>query len=333
VAVGLLPTYESIGVWAPILLVITRILQGLGAGAELGGAVTLLAEHAPIHRRAFYTSFTSAAIGASVALSTGSFAILAMLPRNVLLDWAWRVPFLASAVIFFVAIFIRRRIEETPAFLHAYRGAAEVPPLVKVPLFTALQERPRALIVGILCVSGAHVHGFAITTFSLSYIKDTLEMSATVATLGVVAATGFSVMSVPFFGRLSDRFGRRPLLAFGAIFIALYIWLYFALLDIRNPAIVIAAMTLSYGIGQSATNGALSAFLSELYETRYRFTGVTASREINAMLLGGTTPFIATLLVQDAGGTPWLVAVYIAASQLLTLLGLAMAPRPTGRRT
>lgn len=326
VLVGLLPTYEQIGVWAPILLVVTRMLQGLGAGAEFAGAVTAVSEYAPAHRRAFYTSFAQAAVGASISLSTALFALLAMLPRDVLLAWAWRIPFLASAVIFLVAIFIRRRIEETPAFVRAAdETAVDIATPVKVPLFTALKESPRALLVGILCGSGLNVAGYAINTFSLSYVKNTLGMPATVATLGVVAAAGSSVVTVPLFGRLADRYGRRPILAFGAIFMALYIWPYFALLDTRNPVVVVLAMTVAYGVGQSAMLGAQSAFLSELYATRYRFTGIAASREINVMLLGGTTPFIATALVQAAGGSPWLVVVFLVACQMVTLVALGIA--------
>lgn len=333
VLVGLLPTYEQIGIWAPVLLVITRMLQGVGAGAEFAGAVTAISEYAPPHRRAFYTSFTQAAVGASIAFSTGLFALLAMLPRDVLLDWAWRVPFLASAAIFVVAIFIRRRVEETPAFVRAAEQAAkDVNAAVKVPLVTAIKESPRALVVGVLSGSGLNVAGYAINTFSLSYIKNTLEMSATVATLGVVAAAGSSVVAVPLFGRLADRYGRRRILAFGAIFTAVYMWPYFALLDTRNPALVIVAMTIAYGVGQSAMLGAQSAFLSELFETRYRFTGIAASREVNVMLLGGTTPFIATALVEAAGGSSWGVVVFIVACQLITVIGLALAT-PRGKAT
>jgi MFS transporter, MHS family, shikimate and dehydroshikimate transport protein len=329
VSVGLLPTYESVGIWAPILLVITRMLQGLGAGAEIAGAVTAIAEFTPIHRRAFYTSFVIAAVGAALVVSTGSFAILATLPREVLLDWGWRIPFLASVVIIFVAVFIRRRTEETPAFVRVTRKEArDILRPVKIPLFTAVQERPRALIIGMFSGSGPNVLGYAITAFSLSYITQTLHMPTTVATLGVVAAGGAAIVTVPLGGWLADRFGRRPLLAFGAIFTAIFIWPYFVLLDLRNPATIITAMATAYGIGTGAMYGAHSAFVSELFETRYRLTGIAASREINTMLLGGTTPFIATALVQAAGGSPWLVASFIVASQLLTLLAVAFAPPP-----
>ncbi|GAA2448210.1 MFS transporter [Actinomadura vinacea] len=316
VAVGLLPTYETIGVWAPVLLIITRLLQGVGAGAEFAGAVTAVAEYAPARRRAFYTSFAQASVGMAFVLSTGFFALLAAIPRDVLQDWAWRVPFLASVVIFGVAIFIRKRIEETPEFV---QDRTAPPSAEKIPLLQAFREAPRQLIVGLLCGSGLNVAGYMVNTFSLSYVKNTLEMSATVATLGVVAATGSSVIAVPLFGMLADRVGKGPVLMGGAIFTALYIPPFFLLLDTRQPALVILAMTIAYGVGQSAMLGAQSAFLSELFETRYRFTAIAASREINVMLLGGTTPFIATALVSAAGGSPWYVVVFAVTCQLLTI--------------
>ncbi|MFE2038678.1 MFS transporter [Streptomyces scopuliridis] len=331
VAVGLLPTYETIGVWAPILLALTRMLQGLGAGAEFAGAVTAVSEYTPAHRRGFYTSFSQASVGLAFVLSTGFFAILGAIPRDVLLDWAWRIPFLASFVIFGVALFIRRRIEETPEFLEAKKtvakGTAAVPK--KIPLIQALRESPRQLIIGLLCGSGLNVAGYLVNTFSLSYIKNTLDMSATVATVGVIAATGTSIFTVPLFGLLSDRIGRMPVLAGGAVFTALYIPPFFLLLDTKQPVVVVLAMAVAYGVGQSAMLGSQSAFLAELFETRYRFTAIAASRELNVMLLGGTTPFIATALVAVSGG-PWLVVLFVILCQLLTIFAVLYA-RHTAR--
>ncbi|WP_190815876.1 MFS transporter [Saccharopolyspora pogona] len=328
VAVGLLPTYEAIGMWAPILLVLTRMLQGIGAGAEFAGAVTAVAEYAPQNKRAFYTSFAQASVGLAFVLSTGFFAVLAAIPRDALLNGAWRIPFLASVVIFGVAIFIRRRVEETPEFTQAKSeiSKATTEP-TKIPLLQAIKASPRELIVGILCGSGLNVAGYLVNTFSLSYIKTTLEMSATVATLGVVAATGSSIIAVPLFGILADRSGRWPVLLGGAIFTAIYMPFYFMLLDTRQPGIVVAAMVIAYGVGQSAMLGSQSAFLSELFETRYRFTAIAASREINVMVLGGTTPFIATALVGATNGSPWPVVLFVVASQFLTIVSVFLARR------
>ncbi|MFJ7996244.1 MFS transporter [Streptomyces sp. NPDC096310] len=334
VAVGLLPTYETVGAWAPVLLLITRILQGIGAGAEFAGAVTTVAEYAPAARRGLYTSFAQASVGAAFVLSTGFFSILATIPEDVLLGWAWRVPFLASVVIFAVALFIRRRIEETPDFVRtkeAMRDTADgKSPARKIPVVQALRERPRHLMVGLLCGSGLNVAGYLVNTFSLSYLKNTLGVSATVATVGVVVAVGSSIVAVPLFGRLSDRVGRVPVMAGGALFMALYIPPYFLLLQTERPVLIVVAMTIAYGVGQSAMLGSQSAFLSELFETRYRFTAIAFSRELNVMVLGGTTPFIATALVAVADG-PWLVVAFVVVCQALTLLALVLARSPRTR--
>ncbi|MBB5159918.1 MFS transporter [Saccharopolyspora phatthalungensis] len=325
VAVGLPPTYESIGIWAPILLVLTRLLQGIGAGAEFAGAVTAVAEYVPRNRRGFYTSFSQASVGLAFVLSTGLFSLLAAIPRDALPGGAWRIPFIASIAIFGVAIFIRRRVEETPEFVEVKtKIGMETTEPQKIPLLRAIKESPPELIVGILCGSGLNVAGYLVNTFSLSYVKNTLEMSATVATLGVVVATGASVVTVPLFGLLADRFGRWPVLLGGAVFTALYMPFYFLLLDTRQAGLVLMAMGIAYGVGQSAMPGSQGAFLSELFATRYRFTAIAASREINVMILGGTTPFIATALVAASNGSPWLVVLFVVACQVRTIASVLL---------
>ncbi len=326
VAVGLLPTYESIGIWAPVLLVAARMVQGMGAGAEFAGAVTAVSEYAPTHKRAFYTSFAQASVGAALALATGTFALLALIPREVLLDWAWRVPFLASGVIFFVAVYIRRRIEETPQFSQAKKTIEEsVAEPIKIPVATAIKESPRPLLIGFMCGAGLNVCGYLLNTFAISYIVNTLELPATVGTIAVVVATASSALTIPFFGILADRIGRRAVFAGGALGMLLYIAPYFWLLQTGNVALIIIAMTVGYGLGQGAMLASQSAFLAELFPTRYRFTGIAFTRELNVMLLGGTTPFIATALIAAADGKPTLVLVYVAVALGITLLSLAMA--------
>jgi MFS family permease len=313
--------------------VLARVLQGLGAGAEFAGAVTAVSEYTPKSRRGFYTSFSQASVGASTAISTGLFALLALMPREVLLAWAWRLPFLASAVLFAVAFFIRSRIEETPEFVRTkelIEKNAKAPE--RVPLLTAIRESPRELVVGILCGSGLNVAGYMINTFALSFVVNTLKVPALVGTIAVVCATGFSAFSTPLFGRLSDRIGRRPVFIGGAAFMALFTVPFFLLLGTKDPVLIVLALTIGYGIAQSAMLGSQSAFLSELFPTRYRFTAIAASREINAMALGGTTPFIATALVAAAGGSPWIFEAFLVVCLLVTI-GSLLAARPVRARS
>ncbi|MFJ4175279.1 MFS transporter [Microbacterium sp. NPDC089696] len=328
VAIGLLPTYESVGIFAPVLLVLVRMLQGLGAGAEFAAAVTAVAEYTPLHRRAFYTSFSQAAVAFALVLSTGTFALLSSLPEEILLGWAWRIPFIASIVIFLVAFFIRRRVEETPEFTEARKESAEKGKAQKLPIMQVLRERPRALLVGIFCGAALVNTGYVVNTFSLSYITNTLELPRTVATVGLVAAAVVATLTIPLFGMLADRIGRRPVYIGGAVFMALFALPLFLLLDTGVPVLVGLALVCAYGIGFAAMCGAQSAFLAELFPTRYRFSGVAAAREINAMLIGGTTPFIAAALVAAAGGEPTLVVPYMILCAVITIVALLLAPKP-----
>ncbi|PXY33418.1 hypothetical protein BAY59_10015 [Prauserella coralliicola] len=326
--IGLLPTYDTAGIWAPILLTVTRLLQGLGAGAEFAGAVTAVSEFTPPGRRAFFTSISQAAVALSFILSTGTFVVLSLIPVETLHAWAWRVPFLASAVIFLVALYIRRRVQETPAFKAAKRAAERHGASEKLPITQVLRERPRALLVGIVSGFGLVNAGYLVNTFALSYITDTLELPALTATVSLLVAAGLSLITIPLFGALADRIGRRPVYIGGAVFAAAFAAPFFMLLGTRTPAFVIVSMTVAYSVGYGAMAGAQSAFLTELFPTRYRFTGVAAARETTAMLLGGTTPFIAAALVSAADGQATLVIIFVIACQALTVLALLCAPRP-----
>lgn len=329
VIIGLLPTYETIGVWAPVLLILTRMLQGLGAGAEFAGAVTAVSEFAPARHRAFYTSIAQAAVAFALILSIGSFALLGLLPRETLLAGAWRIPFLASIVIFLVALFIRRRVQETPEFLAAKKLAEAQPADARnLAIIQVLRENPRALLVGIFCGAGLVNTGYIVNTFSLSYTTNTLGLSPSVATASLLIAAATATLTIPLFGALADRVGRRAVYLGGAIFMALFAWPFFQLLNMGLPAATIVAMTTAYGLGFAAMCGAQSAFLTEMFPTRYRFTGVAASRELNAMLIGGTTPFIATALVAAADGTSALVVPFVVACQVITIVALLAAPKP-----
>lgn len=330
VGTGLLPTYESVGVLAPILLVLMRVLQGVGAGAEFAAAVTTVSEYAPAGRRAYFTSWMQASVGLAIASATGLFALLTLIPTEVLQGWAWRVPFIASSVIFVIAIFIRRRIEETPEFQRV-KGATDAAPAKaeKVPLIAAFREAPRGVIAGFLCGTGLNVTGYLINTFSISYVVNTLGVAPVVGTIAVVCGTGFSFLTIPLWGRLADKIGYRKVFAGGATFLLLYLVPYFWLLGTKEPGLIIIAAMIGYGVGQSAMLASQSAYMSELFSTRFRFSGITVGREINVALLGGTTPLIATALVAAAGGSPWLVIVFAGAALLVTIFSLAIA-KPVG---
>lgn len=322
VLIGLLPTYEQIGVWAPALLVLLRLLQGFGAGAELAGAITYIAEYTPASKRAFYTAIPNGATAAGLLLATGAFSLVSFLPEEQLLSWGWRLPFVASVVILLVAVFIRQRLQESPAFREELSEGEEPP---RLPVREVLADRPRDVFCGFLSVSGHNANAYVLNTFALSYITATLGLEQGIGLLALFVAAGAGIICAPLFGMLADHIGRRPVFIGGATFIALYAFPFFYLLDTESPALVVLAMTLGYGIGFGATSGAQGAFLSELFETRYRYTGISVARELNGVAIAGPTPFIAAALVALAGGSPWFVAIYVIFCQVLTVIGVVYA--------
>ncbi|MHA6630013.1 MFS transporter [Pseudonocardia sichuanensis] len=323
VLIGLLPTYDQIGVWAPILLVLLRILQGFGAGAELAGAITLIAEYTRPDRRAYYTAIPNAATAVGLSLATLSFLVISALPREVMLGWAWRVPFVLSGVIFVIAYIIRNKLTETPEFVAQVQRAEAKGP-AKIPVWDLLRERPLAVLLGFLSITGHNANAYVLNTFALSYLTETVELDRSIALTAVLLASLAGIVGAPLFGILADRAGRGAVFIGGAAFVAVFAYPFFFALQSGSPALVIAAMVLGYGVGFGAMAGAQGAFLSELFDTRYRFSGIALTREMNGVLIAGPTPFIATALVAAAGGQPWLVAGYLMLCALVTVVAVAI---------
>jgi MFS family permease len=326
VAIGLLPSFDSIGLWAPVLLIVLRLLQGFGAGAELAGAITYIAESTPARRRAYYTSIPNACTAVGLALAVGGLALLgALLSPEQMLAWGWRVPFLASVVVVGIALYIRTRLGESPAFQNEQRRMRHT---TRLPLMDVLRERRREVVLGFLSVTGHNANAYVLNTFAIGYISTTLHLGARTALLAILMAAGAGIVATPLFGRLADRIGRKPVFIGGALFVAAFAFPFFMMLRTGSVPVVVLAMMLGYGLGFGAMSGAQGAFLSELFETRYRFTGIAAARETNSVLIAGPTPFIASALVAAAGGQPWFVAFYLVACQAVTVIAVLLAPTP-----
>ncbi len=312
-AIGLLPTYASIGIWAPILLVVLRVLQGLGAGAEFGGASTLLAEHAPKHRRGFFCSFAQTGVQIGLVLGTLSFLLVALLPDSALTTWGWRVPFLFGFVMIGVALWVRLRVEESPVFKDVQRSQK----VVKLPIKDAIVRYPRSVLVGI----GAHVcdtaAAYMYATFTVAYAVDELGMSKGVV-LGAVVTYGLLVIVLqPIFGALSDRIGRRPINLFSVVFTALWAFPFFALVQTGEAVPVWIALIVAATIGWAPMIAVQPAFYAELFGARVRYTGFATSRELGAAV-AGFSPLISVALV-DAGGI-YLVAAFLVGLSIISLV-------------
>jgi MFS family permease len=321
-AMGFLPTFGQVGLLAPVLLVALRLVQGFGAGAELAGAITLLVEYTPPHRRAFYTAIPNGATVVGIMLATLSFLVISYLPESDLLGWGWRVPFILSAVLFLVAVYIRRHLDETPEYVAAMQKARQRDHDHKVPLGELLRDSPREVAFGFLSLCGHNANAYILSTFSVSYMTKTLGMTPAAGLTAVIIAAFCGSMGAPVMGAAADRWGAARIYVFGGLFIGAMAFPLFWALDTRQIGWAALAMSLCYFFGFGATAGAQGAFLARLFPTRYRFSGIAVSRELNGMLVAGPTPLIASALVGMAGGRPTLVAVYVMVCCALTVIGV-----------
>ncbi|MBP0597037.1 MHS family MFS transporter [Herbaspirillum sp. LeCh32-8] len=311
VAMGLLPTYAQAGLWAPLLLVILRLLQGFGAGAEYAGAVTLVAEYAPPGRKAYYTAYLQSATVIGTMLATLMFLMVSYLPEETLFGWAWRIPFLMSALLFFVALYIRKNLDETPEYVAAMQRADARRHAARVPLGELLRKSWREVLFGFLSVTGHNANVYILSAFSLGYMTNTLGFARTDALLAVMIATLTGIVMTPPMGALADRIGHARVYLFGAVFVFVFAVPMFVLLETRSVVLATCGLSIGYGIGFAGLASAQGAFLANLFPTRYRFSGIAMSRELSSLLIAGPTPFIASALVSAADGKPDWVALYL----------------------
>ncbi len=326
---GFLPTYAQIGIWAPIILVILRLMQGFGAGAELAGAQTFVAEYVPMNQRAFYTSIINASTGVAILLSTGSFYLVTLLPDEFFMSWGWRIPFLVSVLLFVVAIYIRKHLDETPQYTQAVEKAAQQKKERKTPIVELLKNNPKQVLCGFLSLAGHQANGYVLSVFSISYMANTLGRPKADGLMALMIAVTVNTLLTPVMGRLADRYGPGKIFAFGAIFLGLFAYPLFMLLDSGSFVLATLGMCIAYGIGHGATSGAQGAFLANMFPTQYRYSGIALSRELNSVIFAGATPAIATWLVSVGDGKPTYVTFYLIITCLMTVTATIMARKST----
>ncbi|MBA2813887.1 MHS family MFS transporter [Streptomyces sp. KM273126] len=320
--IGLLPTYEQIGVAAPVLLILVRCLQGLGAGAEFSGAVIMVAEYAPEKKRGLYTSLPNTGVAVGLLLATGLFTLVLQLPEAALLSWGWRIPFLISAVGVGIGLYIRLRLDETPEFA-ALQEKEDKPR--RMPAMQLLQTQGRAVVVGILACFAESSTSYLAKTFVLAYVADQLGLSEQIGLTAVMVASAVSIATIPLFGHLGDRFGRRRVYLVGTVFVGLFVAPFFLLLNTKSSMLIVLAVVGLYALGVRAMSGTQGAYLSEMFKPDVRFSGVAFAREISSPLAGGVAPLIATALLA-ATGTWWSVAAYIAAMSVISAVAVIIGP-------
>jgi MHS family shikimate/dehydroshikimate transporter-like MFS transporter len=314
---GLLPTYESIGVWAPVLLVFLRLLQGLGAGAEYGGAALMLAEQNPA-RRGFYGSFAASGVFIGVVLSLGIFsAVTTPLSREAFLSWGWRIPYLLSVLVVGVGLYLRSKVPETPEFARDVRDSDHA---ASVPLFEVLRTYPKHVLIAMGANLSLVGYSYVVQTFVLTYVTVNLGLPRNVALLGVVIAAAFGAITMPIFGAIADAVGPRRVIMTGAIASALFAFPFFWLLDTRQPGMIWLSISLGLAVGVGSMFGPIAAFYTQLFDTRVRYTGLVFAREVSGSVVGGFTPLLATMLVAVSGGQTWPVSVYMIVTVLIPLV-------------
>src|SRR5215211_5967880 len=322
--VGLLPTFEQIGVWAPILLVVLRLVQGLGLGGEWGGADLMAVEHSPEDQRGLNGSWPQMGVPAGLVLGTGAFALVGAVSGEA--AWAWRVPFLLSAILIAVGLFIRLSIYESPAFSQVRESGTEA----RMPIVDVLRTYPRNVLLGVGSRIGIDAAFYILAVYSLTYITANLGLTESVGLTAITIAALIEIFTIPAFASLSDRIGRRPLLIGGAVFMGIWTFLFFALLSTESTVLIVFAAVMGLSVGHAAVYGTQGSFYAELFGTRVRYSGASFSYQISGIFGGALAPIIAASLFPIGGAT--LISVYIAVLCALSVICYFLADE-TYRKT
>ncbi|MEV5898908.1 MFS transporter [Streptomyces sp. NPDC052127] len=319
VAVGCVPTYDTIGVAAPLLLLVLRFLQGLGLGGEWGGAVLLTAEHAPAERRGLWSSFPQVGPAVGFVLANALVLVLSVtLTEAQFAQWGWRVPFWAAGVLAVLGLWLRSSLPESPRFL-------EIGDHARVPLVEVVRDHWRLVLLTAGALAAGYAIFYAVTTWSLAYATERLGVSRTVMLVCIMAAVVVKGSLTPVMAMLGDRFGRRPLCLVGCAAAALWMFPLVALLSTGEPLPMFLGF-LGALLAFVTMFAVISAYLPELYAPRVRCTGAAVGYNLGGVLGGALTPIVATALAERSGRIPWGVGAYLTGIALLSLGCFALLP-------
>jgi MFS transporter, MHS family, shikimate and dehydroshikimate transport protein len=323
--IGCLPTYSQIRILAPAILIFLRLLQGVGVGGEWGGAVLMVIEHAPQDKRGLYGSLVQVGFPAGVAGSSATFLLLALMPEADFLSWGWRIPFLFSAVLVAVGLFVRLKLAETPVFARLKAQDA----IVRDPLIQLFKKQRKPLLISIGLKISEVAWVYVMTVFSIYYATGALGLSKTLILDAILAAALLELVTIPLFGWMSDRIGRRTMYIGGAILSAFCAFAIFALLDTKNPVIIVVSIATVVSLTHAVMFAPQAAFLPELFGTGTRYSGASLGCQIAAAISGGLAPIIATGLLGWSGKT-WPISLYLVGLALITLVS-AIASSETNK--
>jgi MHS family metabolite:H+ symporter-like MFS transporter len=315
--IGLVPTYEQIGVLAPIALLLLRVGQGIGLGGEWGGAVLMAYEYAPPKRRGFYASLPQIGLSIGLCLASGVVALLSSLLTDAqFLAWGWRVAFLLSGLMVGVGIYIRLNVKETPEFA-AVKARNEA---LSMPFADMIKRYPGNVLkgMGARYVDGVVFNIFAV--FVIGYLANTIHMDRTQALIGVMAAALVMCATIPFFGALSDRVGRTRVYFWGALITAASSFPAFWFMSTSggSPLTVWLSIIIPLGVLYAAVYGPEAALFCDLFDAKVRYTGISFVYQFSGIFASGITPIIATALLATGAGEPWLICAYVLFSGVVS---------------
>jgi MFS family permease len=322
-AMGLMPSYAVIGVWAPILMVVLRFVQGVAVGGEWGGAVLMATEHSGSERRGFFGSFPQMGSAVGGLMSTGMFLLMQQLPEDDFLSWGWRVPFLLSIVLVLVGLFIRLRIMESPVFARI----KEARRVVKIPVVELLRSDAR----NVLLAAGLYLaHGvlfYAMTVYTLAYTTSEYGLASNTYLVGVTAAGALQLITIPALGALSDKLGRRPVIIFGTLFIVAFAVPLNFLITSEVPALAWLAVVVGICVGHNAVYAPTAALYSEMFPAHVRYSGASLGYQLGGAI-AGFVPLTAASLVGAVGGAYWPIPALIAGAGLIDFVCILLVRPP-----
>ena len=325
--IGVLPTYNTIGIAAPILLVLLRIVQGIGVGGEWGGAALMATEFAPAKRRGFFGSWPQIGVPVGTLLANGAFFIMGgLITPEAFIAWGWRIPFLISIVLVAISFYIRSKVAESPVFEEIKRkGEIEKLPVVKV-----IKTRPLIILKVVMMRFAENANYYIYTTFLLAYGPAILLEKNSIL-LATMIMAGLGVFSIPFWGWVSDRWGRRSTVMAGAVTMLVMAFPFFWAVQTGDFFMVLLVLILTCNIGRDLCYSVEPAYFTELFEPKLRYSGASVGPQVAAVFAGGFAPLIATLLIGPEFDRYWLVAVYMVLTSLITLAGAFWSPETAPR--
>lgn len=319
VLMGLLPTYQAIGVAAPIILVTLRLIQGLGIGGEWGGALLLAVEYAPKEKRGLFGSIPQMGVPIGMFLGSGALTFISTtVSTEAFVSWGWRIPFLFSAFLVLFGLWVRKGIDETPSFKEVQKSG-EIP---KVPLVDTLKYHWREVLIAIGSKVVETAPFYIFGTFIVSYGTSNLGFTNTQVLISVMIATLVTSILIPIMGSLSDKIGRKKMYIYGAVAMVLYAFPYFWLLEQKTFLTLLIATVIGLGVIWAPITAVLGTMFSEIFSAKVRYTGVTLGYQIGAALAGGTAPLVATALLLEFNNSYVPIAIYIIITGLISLISI-----------